>query len=163
MKRLTHEVQKTTVGLIVDRIMSEKNPEDRRKSLKHLSFVMEHLFGDLFEKESFEEARRLIDEDGKWFHFLDHALNTLNPNIVKTAVMDLGFEAGFYGLRARNAAKAKYHCNIPWAILFDPTSACNMHCIGCWAAEYGHTLNLSFDVMDKIVNRARNWAVISIC
>lgn len=47
----------------------EKNPEDRRKSLKHLSFVMEHLFGDLFEKESFEEARRLIDEDGKWFHF----------------------------------------------------------------------------------------------
>ena len=46
MKRLTHEVQKKTVGLIVDRIMSEKNPEDRRKSLKHLSFVMEHLFGD---------------------------------------------------------------------------------------------------------------------
>ena len=62
MKRLTHEVQKKTVGLIVDRIMSEKNPEDRRKSLKHLSFVMEHLFGDLFEKESFEEARRLNPE-----------------------------------------------------------------------------------------------------
>lgn len=46
--------------------------------------------------------------------------------------MDLGFESGFYGLRTRDAAKAKYHCNIPWAILFDPTSACNLHCIGCW-------------------------------
>lgn len=69
--------------------------------------------------------------------------------------MDLGFESGFYGLRTRDAAKAKYHCNIPWAILFDPTSACNLHCIGCWAAEYGHTLNLSYEVMDKIVSQGK--------
>ena len=116
---------------------------------------MQHLFGDFFEKESFDDARRLIDEGGKWFRFLNTALDTLNPHVVKTAVMDLGFEAGFYGLRTRDAAKAKYHCNIPWAILFDPTSACNLHCIGCWAAEYGHTLNLSFDVMDKIVREGK--------
>ena len=135
--------------------MAERNPADRQKTLKRLSYVMQHLFGDLFEKESFDDARRLIDEGGKWFRFLNTALDTLNPHVVKTAVMDLGFEAGFYGLRTRDAAKAKYHCNIPWAILFDPTSACNLHCIGCWAAEYGHTLNLSFDVMDKIVREGK--------
>ena len=74
---------------------------------------METFFGDLFEKESFDKARKLIDEDGKWFQFLNRALDTLNPNVVRTAVMDLGFESGFYGLRTRDAAKAKYHCNIP--------------------------------------------------
>ena len=151
MSKLTHRIEKKAVEILVDRIMAERNPADRQKTLKRLSYVMQHLFGDLFEKESFDDARRLIDEGGKWFRFLNTALDTLNPHVVKTAVMDLGFEAGFYGLRTRDAAKAKYHCNIPWAILFDPTSACNLHCIGCWAAEYGHTLNLSFDVMDKIV------------
>ena len=29
----------------------------------------------------------------------------------------------------------------------DPTSACNLHCTGCWAAEYGHKLNLDFDTI----------------
>ena len=155
MNTLVHKAQKESVALLVNRIMAEKNPEDRKKTLKRLTTIMETFFGDLFEKESFDKARKLIDEDGKWFQFLNRALDTLNPNVVRTAVMDLGFESGFYGLRTRDAAKAKYHCNIPWAILFDPTSACNLHCIGCWAAEYGHTLNLSYEVMDKIVSQGK--------
>ena len=50
---------------------------------------------------------------------------------------------------ARPAAKLrkKYDCNMPWILLFDPTSACNLHCKGCWAAEYGNRLNLSFEDM----------------
>lgn len=43
----------------------------------------------------------------------------------------------------------------PWAILLDPTSACNMHCIGCWAAEYGNRLNLTFDELDSIVTQGK--------
>ena len=107
MSKLTHRIEKKAVEILVDRIMAERNPADRQKKLKRLSYVMQHLFGDLFEKESFDDARRLIDEGGKWFRFLNTALDTLNPHVVKTAVMDLGFEAGFYGLRTRDAAKAK--------------------------------------------------------
>ena len=155
LNKLMYKAQKESVALLVNRIMAEKNPENRKKTLKRLTTIMETFFGDLFEEESFANARKLIDEGGKWFQFLNTALDTLNPHVVKTAVMDLGFESGFYGLRTRDEAKAKYHCNIPWAILFDPTSASNLHCIGCWAAEYGHTLNLSFDVMDKIVSQGK--------
>ena len=54
---------------------------------------------------------------------------------------------------------SKYQCNIPWLILFDPTSACNMHCVGCWAGEYGHKNNLSFDDMDKIVTEGKELGV----
>ena len=114
LNTLVHKAQKESVALLVNRIMAEKNPEDRKKTLKRLTTIMETFFGDLFEKESFDKARKLIDEDGKWFQFLNRALDTLNPNVVRTAVMDLGFESGFYGLRTRDAAKAKYHCNIPW-------------------------------------------------
>lgn len=119
MSKLAHRIEKRAVSILVDRIMAERNPADRKKTLKRLSYVMQHLFGDLFEKESFDEARRLIDEGGKWFRFL-------------------------------------------------------------WAAEYGHTLNLSFDVMDKIVTEGkelgchfylltggeplmRKWDIIRLC
>ena len=50
-------------------------------------------------------------------------------------------------------------CNVPWLILMDPTSACNLHCTGCWAAEYGHKLNLTFDEMDKVVTQGKELGV----
>ena len=37
----------------------------------------------------------------------------------------------------------------------DPTAACNLHCKGCWAAEYGHALKLSLDEMRSIVKQGR--------
>ena len=37
----------------------------------------------------------------------------------------------------------------------DPTSACNLHCTGCWAAEYGHKLNLSLETIDSIVRQGK--------
>lgn len=37
------------------------------------------------------------------------------------------------------------------SILLAPTPACNMHCTGCWAAEYGNLLNLSLETIDSII------------
>lgn len=35
----------------------------------------------------------------------------------------------------------------------DPTSACNLHCIGCWAAEYGDHMDLTYEELDRIVEQ----------
>ncbi len=51
--------------------------------------------------------------------------------------------------------REKHQCNIPYAILLDPTSACNLHCTGCWASEYGHALNLSFEDIDSIITQGK--------
>jgi len=58
------------------------------------------------------------------------------------------------GTPKQETNKEKYGCNIPWAILIDPTSACNLKCTGCWAAEYGNSLNMSYDELDSIINQA---------
>ena len=46
--------------------------------------------------------------------------------LLKTFVVDANFLA--WGKQER--MRAKYGCSIPWAILLDPTSACNLHCLG---------------------------------
>lgn len=51
--------------------------------------------------------------------------------------------------------REKYNCNIPWTMLMDPTSACNLHCTGCWAAEYGHKLNLSYEKLSDIISQGK--------
>ena len=35
----------------------------------------------------------------------------------------------------------------------DPTSACNLHCTGCWAAEYGNKLDMDCDTLDSIIRQ----------
>lgn len=42
---------------------------------------------------------------------------------------------------------------------YNLTSACNLHCTGCWAAEYGHKLNLTFDELDNIVTQGKELGV----
>ena len=79
--------------------------------------------------------------------------------MLKTIALNLGFEAFVYGTKTIRKNREKYGCNVPWLILMDPTSACNLHCTGCWAAEYGHKLNLTFDEMDKVVTQGKELGV----
>ncbi len=67
--------------------------------------------------------------------------------------------ATLIGSSLQNKLKDKYGCNVPWAILFDPASACNLRCTGCWAAEYGHNLNLTFDEMESIIKQGEEMGV----
>lgn len=48
---------------------------------------------------------------------------------------------------------------MPWILLFDPTASCNLHCKGCWAAEYGKTLNLTYEEMDKLVTEGEELGI----
>lgn len=34
-----------------------------------------------------------------------------------------------------------------------------MHCTGCWAAEYGDKMNLSFEDMDKVVTEGKELGI----
>ncbi|NLB53378.1 MAG: radical SAM protein, partial [Syntrophomonadaceae bacterium] len=59
------------------------------------------------------------------------------------------------GEKRQNKAKEKHGCNIPWAILLDPTSACNLNCIGCWASEYGNQMNMDYPTLDNIIRQGK--------
>ena len=71
----------------------------------------------------------------------------------------MGYEAAFRGTKIIRENREKYGCNIPWLILFDPTSACNMHCEGCWSSTYGQKNELSYEDMDKIITQGKELGI----
>lgn len=77
----------------------------------------------------------------------------LNPEIRNSLLKTLAVDANLMAWGKQERMRMRYECNIPWAILLDPTSACNLHCTGCWAAEYGHVLNLAYDEIDSIIEQ----------
>ncbi len=159
MDKLSHAVQRKTVGAMIDVVLN-KMSKDREKSLLQLVDLAEQFWGNGFPKESYDKARAALqDPNNRWVQFLSHVVDETDPHVAKMALLNLGYEAFFRGTKTIRKNREIYNCNIPWLILFDPTSACNMHCAGCWSGTYGHKHNLSFEDMDKIVTEGKELGV----
>lgn len=101
-----------------------------------------------------EAFRNAIDEKNNWYQLLMKIAH-LNPDVRNRLVKSFLIDSNLMVWGEQEKNRDKYQCNIPWAILLDPTSACNLHCTGCWAAEYGHKLNLSYDDIDSIIEQGK--------
>ena len=115
---------------------------------------------NVFEDETFNKAIRVAEDDNNgWTKYGIDIAKNIDRNILYKTLMNFGYEASLYGSKIREKYREEWGTNLPWTILFDPTSACNLHCIGCWAAEYGDKLNLSFEEMDSIVQQGKDMGI----
>ena len=121
-------------------------------------------WADKFSNGGFANQRAAIrkaisDPSDPYYPYVRHILNDVDPEIVKTLIVNFFINGNLVGGPIQEVLRQKYNCNIPWTILLDPTSACNLHCTGCWAAEYGNKLNLSYDEIDDIIKQGKEMGV----
>ena len=133
-----------------------KDPE------KNLLKLMD--WADRFAGDEFESQRKLIreiftDPTHPYHAFVQKILKDVDPHVMQTTAVNFFINAALVGWPKQNECREKYGCNIPWTILLDPTSACNLHCTGCWAAEYGNKLNLSYEEIDDIIRQGKELGV----
>lgn len=159
IQNVTHAAERKLVEKLVDTALS-KISKDREESLLKIVDLAENFYGDSVSRQQYENIREMIkDPDNRWMKFVNRILDETNPNVAKMAALNLGYEAAFRGTKQVRANREKYGCNIPWLILFDPTSACNMHCAGCWSGTYGHKHNLTYEDMDKIITQGKELGI----
>ena len=147
------KIQRASASVVFNGIYKyiRKNPA---KNLIKLINLSEKLMGGAFPAKNFEAFRNAVqDEKNVWNRFAMNIINDTDPQVVKNMLLALGLGAGVNGTKAVRKNREKYKCNIPFILLFDPTSACNLRCKGCWSAEYGHKSNLSLDEMRSIVRQ----------
>ena len=159
MSELTHRAARATFGKTIDVVIKHVN-KDREKGFLEMVDLTERYMGDHFPKSAYEGARKLIqDPESKWMKYVECLLKEIDPNVIRQTALNLGVEAALNGTKKIRSMREVHQCNIPWLILMDPTSACNLHCTGCWAAEYGNKLNLTFDEIDSIITQGKEMGV----
>ena len=159
-KSLAHIAERKAFEMTLNSIIKKSRNQDLASVMLPLVDKVEKIMGDDWEASSFEMLRNLAnDPDSKWTHYTERILREVDPHILKTFLLNAGYEAGFRGYKTSCEMKKKHGCNIPWIILMDPTTACNLHCTGCWAAEYGNRLNLSFEEMDKVITEGKELGI----
>ncbi|MDL2293376.1 radical SAM protein [Ruminococcaceae bacterium OttesenSCG-928-D13] len=129
------------------------NPEKNLPKL--LNMLDNSPWGKGFAPQSKVFHQILDDPQNNWYRFIMDLWKDIDNDVLKTTFRNFGLNASVIGFPQQQANREKYDCNIPWAMLIDPTSACNLQCTGCWAAEYGNQLNMSYETLDSIITQGK--------
>ena len=159
MGTMTHAAGRLAASAAID-VVLKKVDKDREKGMLGLvDFIEKYMSGEQVDM-NFEGVKDIIsDPDSSLSRFMNKALDEIDPHVLKTILLNLGFEAFLNGTKTIRKMREVHHCNIPWLILMDPTSACNLHCTGCWAAEYGNKLNLTLEELSDVVKQGKELGV----
>lgn len=160
MGSLTHSAARAAASVGIDVILKKVNKDDREAEIIKLIDLMEKYMDGVELGVNYDSIRTMIaDKNGALNKYINRVLDEVDPNVIKTTVLNFGFEAMLHGTKTIRKMREVHQCNIPWLILMDPTSACNLHCTGCWAAEYGNKLNLTYEELSGVVKQGKELGV----
>lgn len=158
MNRITHSAGRKLFGMTLNQVIAQKdNWEDGTDKL--LSLMKRYMKGEKIDFDYERASALLHDSSGVLHDYIDRIIKETDENVLKTTALNLGYEAFFYGTKTIRKKRKELDCNVPWLILMDPTSACNLHCTGCWAAEYGHKLNLSYEELSDVIAQGKKLGI----
>lgn len=133
--------------------------KDPEKNMLRIMDWADKFAGDYFVTQRAMIREAITNPAHPYYSYVRRLFTDVDPNVTKTLAVNFFIKAALIGWRREEDLRKKYDCNIPWAILLDPTSACNLHCTGCWAAEYGNRLNLTYDEIDDIICQGKELGV----
>ena len=159
MSNLGHIAARTTAAKIIDVLVNNIEKDREKEMLKLIDLMEKYMSGEKLDIDYGKVKDMTCNKDCALNQYLNRLLDELDPNVVKTTILNFGFEAMLHGTKTIRKMRTVHNCNIPWLILMDPTSACNLHCTGCWAAEYGNKLNLSYEELSNVVKQGKEIGV----
>ena len=151
-EKIAHAAERKAFETMLDSLIRKSQTKDVCTVANDFVNMVQKIHSSVWTPETFEMLHQIANApDSKWAHYAERLLRECDPYLLRTFLTAAAYEGGFRGFQQARANSEKYDCNIPWIVLMDPTSACNMRCAGCWAAEYGHKQNLTFEEMDRVL------------
>jgi len=135
----------------------EKNPME---NLPKLINWVEKFDRDKHYGETYNMFRKIAaDSNNNWNLMIRNVFKDLHSEVLNKFITNFILNSGILGITIAEEARRKHQCNVPWAILMDPTAACNLKCTGCWAAEYSKTASMDIETLDRIIREGKELGV----
>lgn len=135
----------------------EENPQEGFSRL--LSWADKIDVGNRFLAQRNRLREATTDPNNNWNRLVRSFWTDIDAQVRKVFLENFFVNSVLIGTKRQEKLKAEHNCNIPWAILLNLTSACNLACTGCWAAKYGGSLSLDYSVLDGVVRQGKEMGV----
>lgn len=155
MNTISYAVGRTTLNAALRYL--NRNPE---KNIPKIADILSSFTHQEDRKRQIETAKKVMqDPTNPYRGLIMRVFNEIAPNVRQKFISNFVFNSSMIGVERKSVLAAKHQCNIPWAILMDPTSACNLQCKGCWAAEYDKTDSMDYALLDRIIREGKELGV----
>lgn len=128
--------------------------KDPVTNLPKLVNFAETVIGKLFPSKYMANIKAgASNPENTWNKLATRMLSEIDEDTLVKMSLAFGLGAGVHGTKAVRENRETKDCNIPWVILISPTSACNLKCKGCWAAQYDKKQDLTNDEIENIISQ----------
>ena len=93
MGNLTHAAGRLAVSKVSDVVLKNLDKDREKEIVKLVDFMEKYMDGEKLDI-NYEKARTMItDKNGALNHYINRLLDEVDPHVLKTMVLNLGFEA----------------------------------------------------------------------
>ncbi|NLB24501.1 MAG: radical SAM protein [Clostridiales bacterium] len=143
----------------LNRVISyiDKNPDEN--ILKIIRWLKNHDKEGGLKYQINAVYETLSNPNNNWTKLVKSLWDDIDTDVRKTIFCNVVVNGSMLGSPKQRRLAKELQCNVPWAILMDPTTNCNLHCTGCWAGDYKKGLNLSLEELNDVVSQGKEVGV----
>ena len=113
MGSITHAAERKLFEVAVDAAMNHVS-KDREKAMIQFIDLMQKVLGNTWKPEAFDKLRGIYENpDSKWNKFTNDLFDSVDLGQLKSAALNLGYEAGFRGYKTTQENSKKYGKRAP--------------------------------------------------
>lgn len=101
----------------------------------------------------------ILDNNSSGYKTIERLFTEIDKDVRNKFLSNFMISSTFVSAQMRRITEEKTGVHIPWAILMDPTSLCNLKCKGCWAAEYDKTTSMDYELLDRIISEGKELGI----
>jgi MoaA/NifB/PqqE/SkfB family radical SAM enzyme len=154
LQRLKNYSTEKIVSLLLTLATNSSN-----ETLARMTHLMELIPKKDYYKERIRWIRQLIRENHPSIEFPRRILRDTHPNQRSKWITNLAVNHLLSGTNKRKAWADREGFYPPSTVVISPTMKCNLSCYGCYAGDYGKTLELSLDEIDSVLSQMKEMGV----
>jgi MoaA/NifB/PqqE/SkfB family radical SAM enzyme len=129
-----------------------------------LTYIAEKIMvrDDPIVNKAIKQIRIYFKENHPSIELVRRILSDLNPTCKRKLIKNFFVNAIFKGVTKSKEYQERYGFNPPWFLVLSPTMRCNLNCVGCSTRRYTKQDDLSIELIDKILNEAKEMGIYFI-
>jgi MoaA/NifB/PqqE/SkfB family radical SAM enzyme len=109
-----------------------------------------------------EKIRRIFVEHHPGATLAKNAFSRISKQSLNSVIQNFFINAAVIGRQRQEQLRKELNIWIPWFFVISPTAKCNLTCVGCYAGNYNKEEDLSYELVDRILNEAKDLGIYFI-